>query len=84
MAAPKTIISAEVRDLIARAVAEPDAAVSENLLRRADEWREPDVPTSEHLLEPDEVERVFERVPGQNWWRRVVRVWNRPRATTFH
>lgn len=84
MAAPKTIIPAEVRDLIARAVAEPDAAVSEDLLRRADEWREADVPASEPLVEAEGVEPVFEREPGQNWWRRVVRGWNRPRSTTFH
>ena len=81
MAAPKTIIPAEVRDLIARAVAEPDVAVSEDLLRQADEWREPDAPNAPVVQEG---EPVFEREPGQNWWRRVVRVWNRPRPATFH
>lgn len=84
MAEPKTIIPAEVRDLIARAVAEPDAALSEDLLRQVDEWREPDTPTSEHLVQADGAVPVYERAPGQNWWRRVIRVWNRPRPTTFH
>lgn len=84
MAAPKTIIPAEVRNLIARAVAEPDAAVSEDLLRQADELREPDASTSEHPVQADAVVPVYERVPGQNWWRRVIRIWNRPRSTTFH
>jgi len=82
MAAPKTILSAEVRDLIARAVAAPDVAASEALLREADDWREPDAgcggPVPAEAAAP-----TFERSPGQNWWRRVARVWN-PRAPTVH
>lgn len=84
MAAPKTIIPAEVRDLIARAVAEPDVAVSEDLLRRVDEWREPDVPMSEPLFEAGGVGPDFERASGQNWWRRVIRGWNGRRSATLH
>jgi hypothetical protein len=76
MAAPK-VIGPEARELIARAVAEPDVSVSEELLRQADEMSDP-------TESPSAASSDFERVQGANWWRRVVGRLNPRASSTLH